>query len=250
VSGHCKGDFERVPKTDGTAFAGSPTTLLDGPHDAFDTQSFDHHHRPRVLRNAWPFPALNDGGWSELPLEDNANRRYAKVAQVDNNSLNLVRKESVMKGNLKLIETLNSLLADELTAISQYMVHSGMSENWGYSKLHDHFEKRAIDEMKHAERLIGRILFLEGIPVVSRLLDMHIGPDVAKQLENDHLAEEGAINAYNAAIVVAGDVADFATRDMLEDILMDEDRHIDKIEELQDQIKHMTVPVFLSTQVE
>jgi len=154
-----------------------------------------------------------------------------------------------MKGNPKLIETLNALLADELTAISQYMVHSGMSENWGYGKLHDHFEKRAIDEMKHAEKLIGRVLFLEGIPVVSRLVDMHIGADAASQLENDHLAEEGAIKAYNAAIVVAGDVPDFATRDLLGDILKDEDRHIDKIEELQDQIKQMSLPVFLSTQV-
>ena len=98
-----------------------------------------------------------------------------------------------------------------------------MSENWGYSKLHDHFEKRAIDEMKHAEKLIGRVLFLEGIPLVSKLLDMHIGAEVPKQLENDHLAEEGAIKAYNAAIVVAGEVADFATREVLEDILKDED---------------------------
>lgn len=72
-----------------------------------------------------------------------------------------------MKGNPKLVQTLNALLADELTAISQYMVHSGMCENWGYGKLHDHFEKRAIDEMKHAEKLIGRILFLEGTPLVS-----------------------------------------------------------------------------------
>ena len=155
-----------------------------------------------------------------------------------------------MKGNKRLIETLNSLLADELTAISQYMVHSGMCENWGYSKLHDHFETRAIDEMKHAEKLIARVLFLEGIPTVSKLLEMHIGAEVPKQLENDHFAEEGAIKAYNAAIVVAGDVGDFATREVLEDILKDEDRHIDKIEELQDQIKHMTLPVFLSTQVE
>ena len=154
-----------------------------------------------------------------------------------------------MKGNKKIIETLNSLLADELTAISQYMVHSGMSENWGYSKLHDHFEKRAIDEMKHAEKLIGRILFLEGTPVVSNLLDMHIGPEVPSQLENDHIAEEGAIKAYNAAIVVAGEVTDFATRQMLEEILKDEDRHIDKIEELQDQIEQMTLGVFLSVQV-
>jgi bacterioferritin len=154
-----------------------------------------------------------------------------------------------MKGNAKLIETLNALLADELTAISQYMVHSGMSENWGYGKLHDHFEKRAIDEMKHAEMLIGRVLFLEGRPVVSRLLDMHIGPEIPAQLSNDHGAEEGAIKGYNAAIVLAGDVADFATRELLESILKDEDRHIDKIEELQDQISHMTLPVFLSTQV-
>ncbi len=154
-----------------------------------------------------------------------------------------------MKGNKRLIETLNSLLADELTAISQYMVHSGMCENWGYGKLHDHFEKRAIDEMKHAEKLIGRILFLEGTPIVSNLLDMHIGPDVPKQLQNDHTAEEGAIKAYNAAIVVAGDVADYATRQILEEILKDEDRHIDRIEELQDQIAQMTLGVFLSAQI-
>ena len=154
-----------------------------------------------------------------------------------------------MKGNPKLIETLNALLADELTAISQYMVHSGMCENWGYGKLHDHFEKRAIDEMKHAEKLIGRVLFLEGVPVVSRLLAMHIGSEVTKQLENDHSAEEDAIKAYNAAIAVAGDVAEFATRDLLEQILKDEDRHIDKIEEFQDQIKQMTMSVFLGTQV-
>ncbi|MGO9412647.1 MAG: bacterioferritin [Spirochaetia bacterium] len=154
-----------------------------------------------------------------------------------------------MKGKPRLIDTLNSLLADELTAISQYMVHSGMCENWGYSKLHDHFEKRAIDEMKHAEKLIGRVLFLEGTPVVNRLLDMHIGAEVPKQLENDHDAEEGAIKAYNAAIVVAGEVEDFATREILESILKDEDRHIDDIESLQDQIAHMTLGVFLSIQV-
>ena len=154
-----------------------------------------------------------------------------------------------MKGNHKLIETLNSLLADELTAISQYMVHSGMCENWGYGKLHDHFEKRAIDEMKHAEKLIARVLFLEGTPVVSKLLDMHIGAEVPPQLENDHAAEEGAIKAYNAAIVVAGEAADFATREILEDILEDEDRHIDEIEALQDQVRHMGLQVFLSIQV-
>lgn len=154
-----------------------------------------------------------------------------------------------MKGNSQLIETLNSLLADELSAINQYIVHSEMCANWGYEKLHSRFEKRAIDEMKHAEKLIARILFLEGIPIVSNLNPIHIGSDVVKQLENDHIAEEGAIAAYNAAIKLAGEVNDFATRELLEDILKDEDDHIDKIEELQDQVSHMTLPIFLTTQV-
>ena len=155
-----------------------------------------------------------------------------------------------MKGNAKLIETLNSLLADELTAINQYMVHSEMAENWGYGKLHEHFEKRAIDEMKHAEKLIGRIIFLEGLPVVSNLRKISIGADVPKQLVNDLNAEMDAIKAYNEAIKLAGEVDDFATREILEGILQDEDRHIDEIEELQDQIGHMTLPIFLTTQVE
>ncbi len=154
-----------------------------------------------------------------------------------------------MKGDPKLIETLNSLLADELTAINQYMVHSEMCDNWGYEKLHKHFEKRAIDEMKHAEKLIGRILFLEGLPIVTNLRKIFIGADIPKQLENDRKAEEEAIKAYNDAIVLAGDVRDFATREVLESILKDEDRHIDEIEELQDQINQMSIQIFLTTQV-
>jgi bacterioferritin len=154
-----------------------------------------------------------------------------------------------MKGNAKLIETLNALLSDELTAINQYMVHSEMCANWGYEKLHKHFEKRAIDEMKHAEKLIARIIFLEGTPTVNKLGKMAIGKDVALQLAGDHGLEMGAIKAYNDAIKLAGDVGDFATREILEHILQDEDAHIDGIEELQDQISHMTLPIFLTTQV-
>jgi len=154
-----------------------------------------------------------------------------------------------MKGNKKLIETLNALLADELTAVNQYMVHSEMNANWGYEKLHKYLEKRAIDEMKHAEKLIGRILFLEGIPVVSNLKKISIGADAAKQLANDHASEAEAIVSYNKAVKLAGDLADFATREILEKILNDEDAHIDKIEELQDQIGHMGIGMFLSTQV-
>ena len=124
-----------------------------------------------------------------------------------------------------------------------------MCDDWGYEKLHKHFEKRAIDEMKHAEKLIGRIIFLEGTPVVSELKKIYIGSDVTKQFANDHKAEEGAIKAYNDAIVLAGEVGDFATREILESILNDEDRHIDDIESLQSQIEQMSLPIFLTTQV-
>ena len=154
-----------------------------------------------------------------------------------------------MKGNDKLLETLNSLLADELTAINQYMVHAEMCENWGYGKLHEHFHKRSIDEMKHAEKLIARILFLEGTPIVDQLRGLSIGSTVPKQLEGDHRAEAEAIKAYNDAIALATKVADNATREMLEGILVDEDRHIDEIEERQDQIQQMGEQLFLSAQV-
>jgi bacterioferritin len=154
-----------------------------------------------------------------------------------------------MKGNPKLIATLNDLLADELTAINQYMVHSEMANNWGYKKLHEAFEKRAIDEMKHAETLIGRILFLEGSPTVSKYNKMSIGADVPKQLAGDRGLEMGAIKSYNEAIILAGEVKDYATREILEKILKDEDRHIDQIEELQDQIQQMSLQIFLSIQV-
>ena len=155
-----------------------------------------------------------------------------------------------MKRNDKLIETLNALLSDELTAVNQYIVHSEMCANWGYGKLHEYFEKRAIDEMKHAEQLIGRILFLEGLPVVSSLGTVHIGAEIPKMLANDHESERGAVAAYNAAIIQAGEARDFATRELLEKILNDEDRHIDQIEERRDQISHMTLPIFLTTQTE
>lgn len=154
-----------------------------------------------------------------------------------------------MKGNSKLIDTLNALLAHELSVVSQYIVHSEMCANWGYEKLHSGFERRAIEEMKHAEKLIARIIFLEGQPIVSNMNPIHIGSDVAKQLQYDHEKEEYAIKAYNDAINVAGEVKDFATREILEEILNDEDNHIDKIEELQDQIGHMTLPIFLSCQI-
>ena len=154
-----------------------------------------------------------------------------------------------MKGNDKIIEKLNFLLADELTAISQYMVQAEMCANWGYKHLAEVVEKRAIDEMKHAEKHIERIIFLEGKPVVSELNKIHIGEDVEAFHKNDWEAENGAIQAYNDAIQLAVEVGDNGTREMLESILKDEEEHIDWIEAQQEQIRQMSIQVYLSEQI-
>jgi bacterioferritin len=154
-----------------------------------------------------------------------------------------------MKGNDKIIATLNSLLADELTAINQYMVHSEMCANWGYDQLHKKIEKRAIDEMKHAEKHIGRIIFLEGTPIVTKLKDLHIGESVEAQLKDDLNSEAGAIKAYNDAIRQAVELGDNGTREMLEAILKDEEDHLDWLEAQLDQIKQMGVQNYLSMQM-
>ena len=154
-----------------------------------------------------------------------------------------------MKGNDKVIEQLNGLLADELTAINQYMVHSEMCADWGYEKLHAATEKRAIVEMKHAEKLIGRILFLEGQPIVSKLGAIHIGQDVAGQLANDHDAESGAVRAYNAAMPVCIEAGDAGTRELLQDILKDEEAHLDWLEAQLDQIGQIDIQNYLMAQL-
>jgi bacterioferritin len=154
-----------------------------------------------------------------------------------------------MKGNEKIIEILNFLLADELTAISQYMVQAEMCANWGYDQLAEVIEKRAIDEMKHAEKHIGRIIFLEGQPVVSNLNQIHIGGDVETHHKNDWEAENGAIKGYNDGIKLAVEVGDNGTREMLESILKDEEAHIDWIEAQLDQIKQMGIQAYLAEQM-
>ena len=154
-----------------------------------------------------------------------------------------------MKGNDRVIAVMNALLSDELTAISQYMVHSEMCANWRFDKLHEAIEKRAIDEMKHAEKHIGRILFLEGIPIVSNLKKIMIGPDVATQLAYDRTAETDAIKAYNEAIRLAVECGDNGTREMLEGILTDEEAHLDWLEAQLDQINQLGIQNYLTEQV-
>lgn len=154
-----------------------------------------------------------------------------------------------MKGNEKMIEHLNLRLAEELTAINQYMVHAELCNNWRYEKLHKEIEKRAILEMKHAEKLIARVLFLDGRPVVSNLNKMHIGDEVPKMHMNDHMLEIDALRGYNESISVAAELGDNGTREMLESILKDEEGHIDEIESHLDQIKQMGVENYLSGQI-
>ena len=154
-----------------------------------------------------------------------------------------------MKGNEKIIASLNDFLSDELTAINQYIVHSEMCDNWGYGKLHDAVEKRAIQEMKHAEKIIARILFLEGLPVVSELKKMNIGAKVDEQLKNDHAAEAGAIKAYNDGIRLCLELGDSGTRELIEDNLQDEETHIDWLEAQLDQIDQMGLQNYLLSQI-
>lgn len=154
-----------------------------------------------------------------------------------------------MKGNKDLIKALNERLAEELGAINQYFVHAEMCEDWGYSILQAAIKKRSIQEMKHAETLIERILFLDGQPIVSKLGPITIGKRVEEMLQKDLNAEVDAIKKYNSTIQLAADVGDNGTKTMLEAILKDEEGHVDWLEEQQDQIEQMGIQCYLSEQV-
>jgi len=152
-----------------------------------------------------------------------------------------------MKGKPEIIEKLNFLLADELTAVNQYFVHAEECGNWGYEVLHESIEERSIAEMKHAEKLISRILFLEGTPVVDKLNKMHISDSVPGMLENDRQAEVGAIENYNEAIKLATELLDNGTKELLDGILKDEESHLNYIEEQLGQIEQMGLEHYLTT---
>lgn len=155
-----------------------------------------------------------------------------------------------MKGNEQVVKHLNMRLAEELTAVNQYMVHAEMCENWQYKRLHKMIFKRSIEEMKHAEKLIARILFLEGIPIVSELNKIHIGSEIPKMHTNDHAAEIIAIRGYNESIRVAVEAGDNGSRELFELILKDEEEHVDEIEAQMDQISQMGVQNYLSEQID
>ena len=155
-----------------------------------------------------------------------------------------------MKGNEKLIGVLNSLLADELTAINQYMVHSEMCANWGYTKLHQAIRKQAMDEMYHAEWLIERIIFLDGAPTVSNLNPMKIGKTVLEMIKNDNGDELDAVHKYNAAIQLGREVDDEGSVELLTKILKMEEGHVDWAEMQRAQVDQMGLENYLVNQTE
>ncbi len=144
-----------------------------------------------------------------------------------------------MKGKEEVIKSLNHLLTEELTAINQYMLNAEICDNWGYEKLHEHFEKQAIDEMHHAEWLIGRVIFLDGHPNVYKINPFKPGKDVKEMLDKDLESEADAVKIYNEAIDLCAKQLDNGSRDLLIKILNDEERHIDWAEAQLDQINQM-----------
>jgi bacterioferritin len=153
-----------------------------------------------------------------------------------------------MKSDAKLIAALNDLLSDELTAVNQYMVHSEMCAHWGYHELHEMIEERAIDEMKHSEAHISRILFLEGTPDVTKYKKVTIGNDVKAMIENDTALELDAVKAYNKVIALAGESGDESTADYLVEILQQEEGHLDWGEKQLAQIEQMGMENYLAAQ--
>lgn len=155
-----------------------------------------------------------------------------------------------MKANEKLLVILNQRLADELTSINQYIVHSVMCSNWGYDKLHKEIEKQAKDEMQHVEWLIQRIIFLDGTPAVSKLNQMKIGKTVLEIVSNHQDAEIVGLMAYNAAIKLAHEAADEGSSSLLTKILRMEEGHVDWAEIQRAQIDQMGIENYLTNQSE
>ena len=154
-----------------------------------------------------------------------------------------------MRGNPKVIAELNSALKEELTAISQYFLHAEMCENWKYEKLASFIKKQSIDEMKHAEILMERILFLDGTPNMTELLQIKVGQNVKEQIENDLNLELNAVGMYNHSIQIARDEGDNASRELFEMLLKDEESHVDWLEAQMHQIGELGYERYLSQQI-
>ena len=154
-----------------------------------------------------------------------------------------------MRGNDQVIAQLNQALREELTAINQYFLHAEMCHNWGYHRLGDYIRKQSIDEMKHAEELIERLLFLDATPNMA-YMDLSVGANVRAQLEADLKLEHNAVGMYNKSIQVARDAGDDVSRELFSRLLKDEEEHVDWLEAQMHQIKEIGYERYLSNQAE
>ena len=154
-----------------------------------------------------------------------------------------------MRGNKTVLGKLNEALREELTAINQYFVHAEMCHNWGYHRLGNYIKKQSIGEMKHAEELLERILFLDGTPSMEPL-PLTIGADVRAQLQNDLALEVKAVGMYNESVKVAREAGDNASRELFERLLKDEEQHVDFLESQVHQIKELGYERYLTQQIE
>jgi bacterioferritin len=154
-----------------------------------------------------------------------------------------------MKGDKKVIANLNEVLKAELTAINQYFVHAEMMNNWGYKRLYAYTRKESIEEMKHAEKLMERILFLDGVPKMHELFPLRVGKTVKEQFENDLALELEALPRLNAAIAHAVEVGDNGSRDLFESILTDEEEHVDWLEAQLHMIREVGIENYLAAQI-
>jgi bacterioferritin len=154
-----------------------------------------------------------------------------------------------MQGNPKVIAALNQALKEELMAINQYFLHAEMCENWHYTRLALHIRKESIDEMKHAEALIERILFLDGTPNLTEPMQLTVGANVKAQLESDLKLEIEAVAMYNRFVALARDERDNASRELFERLLKDEEAHVDWLEAQMHQVRELGYERYLSQQL-
>ena len=154
-----------------------------------------------------------------------------------------------MQGNPRIIETLNDVLTAELTAINQYFIHAKMCDNWGYDRLAEHIKDESIDEMKHADSIIERILFLEGVPNMQRLYPVRVGETVKEQFELDLAVEIEAVKRFNDGVALAVEVGDNATRHMLEEMLVSEEDHADWLETQLEAMRQVGEQNYLAQQL-
>ena len=154
-----------------------------------------------------------------------------------------------MRGNPEVIKLLNEVLKQELTAISQYFLHAKMCQNWGYFRMADYNRKESIEEMVHAEKLMDRILYLEGTPNMTDMFKIQVGANVRQQLENDLALEQEAVPRLHAAIKTCEQVGDHGSRELFKDILIDEEHHIDYLEGQLHAIKEIGIENYLAQQL-